>query len=382
MRHLPLLLLLTAATLGSDLRAQGAPVRAVRIGVLPGLHYDTPRFAVAPGESIELRFVNDDEMPHNFLLTRPGQRLAVVQAALALGADGPLRGWVPDRDDVLHAIAELGPGKEQLLRFTAPIERGVYPYVCTYPGHGFVMYGAMYVGTPMPEEIAEDQNCSPAWREGLLEAPAGSKAHEHHHPGQPAKPRLHAWPADRRPLVYRIFMPDCSPAAFAVALPGDINYCWDATSCRLRYAWHGDFVDPMPVWKGNGNGLAKILGERWVTLDERCVQPTLANGAAAPTPEFLGHRRIDGHPEFRYRWGRFEVREMIRALPEGAGLSLEMTWRRVAAGTSGTSTDEWTYASPQTGRDLRHTASTRDHAWKGTITLTRPTDGTDAEDGR
>ena len=45
------------------------------------------------------------------------------------------------------------------------------------------------------------------------------------------------------PVVYRTFMPGASPAAFAVALPGNQFYCWDAGECRLRYVWtKGGFI--------------------------------------------------------------------------------------------------------------------------------------------
>src|SRR5687767_5561030 len=50
----------------------------------------------------------------------------------------------------------------------------------------------------------------------------------------------------RRPQVLRIFMPDASPAAIAVALPGDLSFCFDASECRLRYVWKGGFIDGFP----------------------------------------------------------------------------------------------------------------------------------------
>ena len=48
-------------------------------------------------------------------------------------------------------LEALNPGETQELKFKAPAEEGVYPYVCTFTGHGVVMYGAMYVTTkPLP----------------------------------------------------------------------------------------------------------------------------------------------------------------------------------------------------------------------------------------
>ncbi|MCD8535592.1 MAG: hypothetical protein LR011_12735 [Verrucomicrobia bacterium] len=66
--------------------------------------------------------------------------------------------------------------------------------------------------------------------------------------------------SSQRPKIQRIFMPDAGPAAIAVALPGDLSYCWDAGACQLRYVWKGQFIDPWPVWKGNGNALASLQG--------------------------------------------------------------------------------------------------------------------------
>jgi hypothetical protein len=52
------------------------------------------------------------------------------------------------RDLVLHASAMIGPTRPSLvdvLRFKAPAEQGVYPFVCTFPGHWVVMHGVTVV---------------------------------------------------------------------------------------------------------------------------------------------------------------------------------------------------------------------------------------------
>lgn len=110
-----------------------------------------------------------------------------------------------------------------------------------------------------------------------------------------------------RPKMQRIFMPEAGPAAIAVALPGELSYCWDATICRLRYVWKGQFIDPMPVYRGNGNGLAKIMGK--VVFHTGGPESGIfrENG----TPQFLGYRFIDGLPEFRYRIGGMHVSELL-----------------------------------------------------------------------
>ena len=58
---------------------------------------------------------------------------------------GMQRGYIPDSDKILLASRLLQAGDSQTLLFDAPTEPGVYPYVCTYPGHWRRMYGALYV---------------------------------------------------------------------------------------------------------------------------------------------------------------------------------------------------------------------------------------------
>ena len=120
----------------------------------------------------------------------------------------------------------------------------------------------------------------------------------------------------RRPLIMRLFMPLAGPAAIAVAVNDDYHFCFDAGACRLRYVWKGDFVDGWPVWKGNGNGLAKIVGD------------VLMREAKSPLPvakdtkrKFLGYRVKQGLPTFRYLVGKVKVEERISMSADGQALA-------------------------------------------------------------
>lgn len=123
-----------------------------------------------------------------------------------------------------------------------------------------------------------------------------------------------------RPKVQRVFMPDAGPAAVAVALPGSLSYCWDAGSCSLRYFWQGDFIDAWPVWKGNGNGLSRILGER--KFQTSSVSPFHIDGQLAESSKFLGYRLRNGSPEFHYELNGVRFREWIQPLPNDGGIRL------------------------------------------------------------
>jgi len=292
-KQLVMLLVINLAFVVATASTFAAPLKVV-IGTLPGLQYDKPRFEALPGQDVLLTFKNSDEMAHNLVIVASGKRREIVQAALTMLPDSD---YIPRNSAVLWHTPVLKPDESVELKFKVPHEKGIYPYVCTYPGHGLIMYGAMYVGIKMPK-LAEDQNVPPMVR------------------AQSVNKSLRAW-HHRRPLINRIFMPDASPAAIAVALPNGISYCWDAGTCHLRYAWIGGFIDPMPVWKGNGNGLAKIIGTRFYSASKDCL---IRVDGALQTVQFKGYRKIEGHPEFHYTVSNLDIYERITALPDGMGL--------------------------------------------------------------
>lgn len=280
----------------------------INIKAAPGLRFDPPRFTVPPGAKVKLVIENTDAMQHNLLVVQPGSREAVVTEAIGLGADGPKMEFVPKTPKVLHASKMLNPGVTQTLEFTAPSKEGVYPYVCTNVGHGFLMYGAMYVtrvpGNLPPEE--KDPNLPPP-------LPQATVDHSQHHSGG-------------GPRVQRTFMPDSGPASIAVDLGGGNSFCFDAGACRLRYAWTGGFIDAGKHLASSGDVFTEIIGRVWWRADD--VFP-LHIGAPRNKPKVAwhGYRLIDGLPELRYSVDGVVVREMIkpRAGEDGGGLLRQFT---------------------------------------------------------
>lgn len=111
------------------------------------MKYDTTDFVVAPGAKVKLTLINDDEMPHNLVVTKQAadKGMALAQTAWALGEKGMELHWIPNDPRVLAATKTIAPhGKEEIV-FTAPTEPGEYPYVCTFPGHAAAMNGVMQV---------------------------------------------------------------------------------------------------------------------------------------------------------------------------------------------------------------------------------------------
>ncbi|HSG69623.1 MAG TPA: PA14 domain-containing protein, partial [Planctomycetaceae bacterium] len=129
-------------------RLQNLDVPIIAIGTVPArMIYDKERIAVQAGKPVEFRFSNSDHMPHNFAIVLPGalQEVGELAEATANTPDAKERHYIPRSDKILLGSRLLEPGQSQALSFDAPSTPGVYPYVCTYPGHWRRMFGALYV---------------------------------------------------------------------------------------------------------------------------------------------------------------------------------------------------------------------------------------------
>jgi azurin len=97
--------------------------------------------------TIRLTFRNPDVVPHNWVLIKPGTLDRVGDLANKIVADpeAAARHYVPKSDDVLSYTDIVNGGESVTIYFRAPMEKGRYPYLCTFPGHWMVMNGVMIV---------------------------------------------------------------------------------------------------------------------------------------------------------------------------------------------------------------------------------------------
>jgi putative heme-binding domain-containing protein len=102
---------------------------------------------VQAGKPFEILFENTDTMPHNLVFIEPGSLEEVGDLAEKTGnaPDAMKREYVPASKKVLKASKLLQPRQSERIAWSAPAKAGVYPYVCTYPGHFRRMNGALYV---------------------------------------------------------------------------------------------------------------------------------------------------------------------------------------------------------------------------------------------
>lgn len=257
--------------------------------------------------------------------------MEVVQAGMGAGVEN---GYVPRIPQVIAFTPQMKRGDSYVLTFTAPTEPGAYPYVCTFPGHGYVMYGVMYVGQEMPA-LAADENVPPAQRTGTDGPPVVAG-------GQPAGPGGAPRPGGPGgggggrppgppdtgpalsfgttfPAVSRTFLPESGPASIAVGFEDGQSYNFDAGEGFLRYAWRGGFVDNWPHWRGNGNAYGTVQGE--IFFRSRMGVPLrIGDREEAGKVKFRGYALDDADiPEFRYTLDGAEVRERITPR-DGGGL--------------------------------------------------------------
>jgi azurin len=111
------------------------------------MKYDVTEFVVEANTQVELVFENTDFMQHNLVITKRGAKEKVGLAADKLASDpkGSEKNYVPEMDEVLIATGIINPEEKAVLKFTAPSEPGLYPFICTFPGHWKIMQGTMKV---------------------------------------------------------------------------------------------------------------------------------------------------------------------------------------------------------------------------------------------
>lgn len=134
-------------------------LKAVRISCIPERMLFTVRqFAVTTGQPIKIVFTNPDATDHNLVVVKPGALAEVGMAANAMARDpkNANSDFIPKekRHLIVNHTRMIGPTRKsqvRVLRFNAPTELGIYPFVCTFPGHWVIMNGGIIVANDLSE---------------------------------------------------------------------------------------------------------------------------------------------------------------------------------------------------------------------------------------
>ncbi len=132
---------------GSEADANSGVI-ILKLGVVPDvMKYDQAEITLKAGEKGRLVLQNNDHMPHNALVVKPGRLEAVGALADAMLTDSQAlsRNYIPESPDVLFAVPLVNPGEAASVNFTAPSSPGRYPIVCTFPGHWRMMQSVLVV---------------------------------------------------------------------------------------------------------------------------------------------------------------------------------------------------------------------------------------------
>ena len=121
--------------------------RILKVGAKPEMKFDIEKLEAKAGEMIGIEFINNDPtgLMHNLAVCAPGSRQKVVASALTIGPKAIEQNFVPDIPEVIASTPQVAPGRKYTLYMKVPSKAGDYTYVCTYPGHGQVMFGTLKV---------------------------------------------------------------------------------------------------------------------------------------------------------------------------------------------------------------------------------------------
>jgi azurin len=125
-------------------------VRTIEITANDAMKFSLTEIRAQPGEKIRVALTNTGRMPkqamgHNWVLLTPRDDAAVLAFAAAAAARMP--DYLPeDKSAVLAHTKVLGGGETDTIEVTVPAVPGVYPFLCSFPGHAALMKGKLIVG--------------------------------------------------------------------------------------------------------------------------------------------------------------------------------------------------------------------------------------------
>ncbi len=130
-------------------------------------------------------------------------------------------------------------------------------------------------------------------------------------------------------VMLRRSYPDIGKRGIGVGYPNKVNLSFDAGQTRLAAIWRGGFIEASGVWRGQGHGRVRIMGDNIVRFP---AGPAFANLESHdqpwPTPagmrsagfQFKGYT-LDAkqRPAFEYEFGSTRIRDKFLDLQDEEG---------------------------------------------------------------
>lgn len=120
-------------------KTAGGAGRTVELTGGDDMKYSTTAIQAKPGETLHIVLKSTGTVPkmamaHNFVALKAGVDAAKFSQDAMMAKDTD---YVPEarKADVLGSTKLAGPGETVEVTFKVPAKPGVYPYLCTFPGH-------------------------------------------------------------------------------------------------------------------------------------------------------------------------------------------------------------------------------------------------------
>jgi putative heme-binding domain-containing protein len=116
-------------------------------------------------------------------------------------------------------------------------------------------------------------------------------------------------------VMLRRSYPGIGKRGIGVGYPGQVNLAFDAEQMRLAMIWKGKFADPAGVWRSQGHGRVRPLGDNLIQfapgpdLDDG-ENPWTVDEGRPPQHQFKGYS-LDAmmRPRFKYRFAGIRVED-------------------------------------------------------------------------
>ncbi|MCA9070639.1 MAG: hypothetical protein KDA84_17030, partial [Planctomycetaceae bacterium] len=121
-------------------------------------------------------------------------------------------------------------------------------------------------------------------------------------------------------VMLRRSYPSIGKRGIGVGYPHEVNLAYDAEQMRLGMIWKGKFADPGGVWRGQGHGTVRPLGNDLLRFSDgpelESVQSSwTTEQGRLPHHQFLGYVLDDKQrPTFRYKFHDVKVEDNFREI--------------------------------------------------------------------
>lgn len=121
--------------------------------------------------------------------------------------------------------------------------------------------------------------------------------------------------ATEEAVMLRRSYPGVGKRGIGVGYPHQVNLVFDAEQMRLAMIWQGKFADPAGVWRSQGHGNVRPLGDKLMRfaagpdLDDT-QDPWIVDEDRPPRHQFKGYSLDEQmRPRFRYQFGEIDVED-------------------------------------------------------------------------